>query len=128
MQKPPAIIRFASLAAAACLINVVTTLIVLDFARKGWLGTGLGAAITLGLILWIVLGRSLIGRLILTIWLAFGIGAGLTAYVMMLYTHRLGAMSPMIHALSVATILLNGLALFFLWTRVSTAWMQTKAA
>ena len=128
MERPREISRFASLAVAACLINVASTLIVLDFARRGWLGTGFGAAITIGLILWVVLGRGLMSRLLLTVWLAFGIGAGLTAYVMMLHAHRLGAMSPLIHAMSLATILLNIVALYFLWTRVSTAWLQAKAS
>ena len=128
MERPREINRFAALAVAACLLNGASTLIVFHFAQKGWLGSGLGAAITIGLILWVVLARGLISRVVITIWLAFGIGAGLTAYALMLHAHRLGAMSPMIHAMSLATILLNAVALFFLWKRASTAWLQTRAS
>lgn len=127
MGKPREISRFATLALIACLINLVSTLTVLDFARQAWLASGLGAAIAIGFILWVALGRSLIGRLIVTIWLAFGIGAGLAGYAMMLAAHRPTAMGPLLHVLSVVTILLNCVALFFLWSRPSTAWLRRAA-
>jgi len=127
MDKPREIGRFAALALTACLINVFSTLLVLDFARKGWLATAMGAAIAIGLILWVVLGRSLVARLLLTIWLAFGIGAGLAGYAMILSTHNIAAMSPLVHAMSLITMVFNGAALFFLWKRASTAWLQVRS-
>jgi len=47
MDKPREIGRFAALALTACLINVFSTLLVLDFARKGWLATAMGAELSL---------------------------------------------------------------------------------
>jgi uncharacterized membrane protein len=126
MQKPREIGRFAALALTACLINVVSTLMVLNFARRGWLATAIGAGIVIGLILWVAVGRSLMARLVLTIWLAFGVGAGIAGYAMILVTHSHVTMSPLVHALSVATIALNCVALFFLWSKPSTSWLQTK--
>jgi len=128
MDRPREIGRFAALALAACLINVVSTLLAVNFAPKGILAAGIGASIAIGLILWVALGRSLVGRIVLTIWLAFGIGAGLASYVLILIAHRIGAMSPEVHGLSLVTILLNCIALFFLWQRGSTAWLQAKSS
>ena len=127
MDRPREISRFAGLALAACLINVGSTLMVLDFAQKGLVATGIGALIAIGLILWVVLLRSLIGRVVLTIWLGFGVGAGLAGYAMILLAHQAVAMSPLVHALSLVTLALNCVALYFLWSRPATAWLQTPA-
>ncbi|HMI18324.1 MAG TPA: hypothetical protein VK533_02135 [Sphingomonas sp.] len=127
MDRPREINRFAGLALAACLINVGSTLIVLDFAKKGLLATAVGAAIAVGLILWVARWRSPIGRVVLTIWLGFGIGAGLAGYAMILLTRHVVMMSPVVHALSLVTLALNCAALVLLWSRAASVWLQQQA-
>jgi hypothetical protein len=127
MDRPREINRFAGLALAACLINVGSTMMVLDFAKKGLLATAVGAVIAVGLILWVARWRSLIGRIVLTIWLGFGIGAGLAAYAMILFAHYVVTMSPVVHALSLVTLALNIVALVFLWSKPSTQWLNIRS-
>ena len=127
MDRPREINRFAWLALAACLINVGATVMVLDFAKKGLLATAVGATIAVGLILWVARWRSPIGRVVLTIWLGFGIGAGLAGYAMILLAHHAVTMSPVVHALSLVTLALNCGALVYLWSRAASLWLQKQA-
>jgi len=127
MDRPRDIGRFAVLAAIACLVNAGATLLLVDFNLRAGAGSALGVAIVLGLVAWVVLARSLIARVILTIWLAFLTGAGIASYGLLIAQHRTSVMNPAVHALSLVTILANILALYFLWTAASTAWLQRQA-
>ena len=125
MGRPREIGRFAALALTAFILNAASTLEVFGFSAKGWLASLIGAAIIGGLILWVVLGRSAVGRLVATIWVAFRIGANLAGYAMILVTHVATTMGLAAHALSIAAILFDCAGLFYLWSRASTAWLQT---
>ena len=127
MDRPQEISRFAALAAVACLVNASATLLLMDFNLRAGAGSALGVAIVLGLVAWVVLARSLIARVILTIWLAFLTGAGIASYAILIVQHRISVMNPTIHVLSLITILANIFALYFLWTAASTAWLQKEA-
>jgi len=127
MDRPRDISRFAALAAIACLVNAGATLLLVDFNLRAGAGSALGVAIVLGLVAWVVLARSLIARVILTIWLAFLTGAGIASYGLLIAQQRTSVMNPTIHALSLVTIVANILALYFLWTAASTAWLQKQA-
>jgi len=127
MDRPQEISRFAALAAVACLVNASATLLLMDFNLRAGAGSALGVAIVLGLVAWVVLARSLIARVILTIWLAFLTGAGIASYAILIVQHRISVMNPTIHVLSLITILANIFALYFLWTAASTAWLQKQA-
>lgn len=127
MDRPREIGRFAALALTAFILNAVSTLEVFGFSAKGWLASLIGAAIVGGLILWVVLGRSAVGRLVATIWIAFRIGANLAGYAMILFTHVATTVGLAAHALSIAAILFDGMGLFYLWSRASTAWLQSGA-
>ena len=126
MDRPQEISRFAALAAVACLVNASATLLLMDFNLRAGAGSALGVAIVLGLVAWVVLARSLIARVILTIWLAFLTGAGIASYAILIVQHRISVMNPTIHVLSLITILANIFALYFLWTAASTAWLQKQ--
>jgi hypothetical protein len=79
-----------------------------------------------GLILWVLLGRSKIGRVVLTIWLAFVVGSGIASFGILLAMHRLGTMAPGVRVLSLITIAGYIFALYFLWSRPSTAWIDAR--
>jgi hypothetical protein len=118
--------RFAALALTAFILNAVSTLEAFGFSAKGWLAALIGAAIIGGLILWVVVGRSAVGRLVATVWIAFRVGANLAGYAMILFTHVATTMGPASHVLSIAAILIDGAGLFYLWLRASTAWLQAR--
>jgi hypothetical protein len=126
MDRPREIRRFRMLALTACLINVATTLIVLNFAVGSLAGAAIGAAISIGLILWISRGRSLIGRVLLTIWLAIGIVGAVASYALILFSYHQTTMSPAVNGLSLISLALNCAALVFLWSRAATAWLAIK--
>ena len=126
MDRPREIRRFAMLAVTACLINVCTTLIVMDFGAGSLAGSAIGAAISIGLILWITHGRKLIGRIMLTIWLGFGVVIAIAGYGRMIVTHSGSSMSPAVNGLSLISLALNCAALLFLWSRASTRWLAAK--
>ena len=124
MEKPQEIDRFAGMAVLACLVNAVATMLVAQLAPRAVFGGLIGAAIVIGLVLWVRLGRSAIGRVVVTIWLAFITGAALASYVFLLVQHRTSLMSPTVHVLSLITILSNCFALYFLWTKAAGAWLK----
>jgi hypothetical protein len=124
VDRPREINRFAAFAVAACLINVVSTLMVLDFAKAGVAGTAVGATIAVCLILWAARRGSMIGRVAVTIWLGLQVGAGLAGYAMILLTHHAATMSPVVHGLSLVTLAFNCLALKYVWSRAASAWVQ----
>jgi hypothetical protein len=126
MERPQEIVRFAALAVVASLINFVATSLLTHFASRGLVGAAIGVAIIVGLVSWVVRGRSAVGRAALTIWLAFGVGSSLASYVFLLVTHHANVMSPSVQTLSLITILANCVALIFLWSRASTAWLQKR--
>ena len=125
MDKPREIVRFQLLALAGCLINAVVALIVLHFALAAVLGVALGVVITVGLVLWVVLGRSFIARIMLTIWLAYGIVATLVRYAAFLGQYSV-PLNPLILGVSLVTLALNAVALFFLWSRPASLWLLAK--
>jgi hypothetical protein len=127
MEKPREIVRFATLTVVASLINFAATALATQFTSHALVGAAVGIAIIVGLTGWIVKGRSAIGRVVLTIWLAFGIGSTLASYVYLAVTHRIDVMSPGVQTLSLISMVANGFALFFLWARASTSWLQKKA-
>ena len=127
MERPQEIIRFAVLAAVACLVNAGATLLLVDFNLRAGAGSALGVAIVLGLVAWVVLARSPVARVVLTIWLAFLTGAAIASYIVLIVQHRVAVMNPTIHVLSLITILANIFALYFLWTAASTTWLQKQA-
>jgi len=126
MEKPREIARFAILVVIASLINFAATAMLSHFASRGLIGASLGIAIIVGLTAWIVKGRSAIGRLVLTIWLAFGIGSSTASYIYLLVVHRADVMSPSVQTLSLITIVANCFALILLWSRASSAWLQKQ--
>jgi len=126
MEKPQQINRFAILAVAASLMNFAATSVLTHFTSQGMIGAAVGVAIVVGLVLWIIRGRGMAGRLLLTIWLVFGIGASLASHAYLLFVHRTDVMSPSVETLSVLNLLANCLALIFLWSRASTAWLEKQ--
>jgi len=127
MEKPQQIIRFATLAVVASLINFTATVLMTQFTSRGLIGASISVAIIVGLVAWIVKGRSGAGRLVLTAWLAFGIGASLASYAYLMITHHTDLMSPSVQTLSLLTTLANCFSLVFLWSRTSKAWLQKQA-
>lgn len=127
MDRPPEIRRFASFGGVACLVNAAATMLLMDFNRRAVLGGLISVALVIGMILWVTLGRSALGRVAVTIWLAFITGSGLGSYALLLAGHRLAAMDPALHVFSLVTIAANCLALYFLWTATATAWLQKEA-
>lgn len=125
MDRPQEISRFAVLAVAACLVNASATLLLMDFNLRAGAGSLIGVAIVMGLVAWVLLARSAIARVILTIWLAFIAGAAIASYVVLIVQHRIWAMSMTVHVLSLITIAANVFALYFLWTARSTAWLNS---
>lgn len=127
MDRPREIGRFVALALSALISNIASTLLTFGLAGNAWLGCILGAAITGGLVLWVLVGRSLIGRLFATIWIAFHVGANLAAYAWLLSTHGETRMGPAAHVFNIAASLIDSVGLFYLWSRASTAWLQAGA-
>ena len=123
MQRPQEIRRFAALAVVACLVNASASLLLMDFNLRAAAGGLVGIGIVTGLVAWVFFARSPIGRVSVTIWLAFVTGAALASYAVLLVQHRVSAMSPAIHVLSLITIVANVFALYSLWTAASTAWL-----
>ena len=126
MEKPQQISRFATFAIVASLINFTATAVLTQFAARGVIGAAIGVTIILGMVAWIVRGRSAIGRLALTAWLVFGIGASLASYAYMLIKHHTDVIGPGVQTLSLVTIAANIVALIFLWSRASTAWLENR--
>ena len=124
MDRPWEIGRFAALALAAFIANAISTFEVFGFSAKGWLASLIGAAIIGSLILWVIWGRSDVGRLFATVWIAFHVGARLAGYATALLTHLPTRMDAVSHAFSIAAILLDSAGLFYLWSRASTAWLR----
>jgi hypothetical protein len=127
MDKPQEIIRFACLALAASVINAAATIGFVKAGQTGTIGAVAGVLIVLALVLWVARGRSMIARVVLTIWLAFGIGVSLAAYGLMLIGHRDARVDAIVHVLSLVTVLFNCAALYFLWSQPATAWLQKRA-
>ena len=126
MEKPQEISRFAILAVVASLTNSTATSVLTQFTTRGLVGAAVGVAIIVGLVVWIVKGRSAIGRLLLTVWLAFGVGASLASTAYLLIVHRTDVMGPAVQTMSLFTMMANCVALIFLWSRASTAWLQKQ--
>ena len=126
MERPQQISRFAILAVAASLMNFAATSVLTHFTSQGMIGAAIGVAIVVGLVLWIIRGRGMAGRLLLTIWLVFGIGASLASDAYLMLVHRTDVMSPSVETLSVFNLLANCAALLFLWSRASTAWLEKQ--
>ena len=124
MEKPQEIDRFATLAVLASLVNAIATMLVAHLAPRAVFGGLIGMVIVIGLVLWVRLGRSAIGRVVVTIWLAFITGAALASYAFLLVQHRVSLMSPTVHVLSLITILSDCFALYFLWTTPVSAWLS----
>ena len=126
VDRPREIGRFEALALIGCLVDVVATLIAVHLAAKGVLSAVVGSAIALALILWVSRGRSLIGRIMLTIWLALGIIADIAGYALVLTGGHFGNTNLLLLALSLAGFGLNCAALFFAWAPASTVWLRIK--
>lgn len=126
MNRPQEIGRFATFAVVASLINFAATLLLADFATRALIGAAMGAALVIVLMTWTVKGRSVIGRLVITVWLAFGIGGSLASYAYLLATHMAAIMSPGVQALSLLATVANIVALLFLWSPAATAWLQKQ--
>jgi len=126
MEKPQQIIRFATFALVASLINFTATAVLTQFTTRGLVGAAIGVFIVVGLVAWIIKGRSAIGRLILTVWLAFGVGASLATYVYMLVAHHTDLMGPGVQTLSLVTTAANIAALIFLWSSASSEWLRKQ--
>lgn len=124
MDRPGEIGRFAVLALTAFISNAVSTFEVFGFSAKGWFACLIGAAIIGSLILWVMWGRSDVGRLFATIWIAFHVGARVAGYAIALFTRLPTTMDAVSHAFSIAAILLDSAGLFYLWSRASTAWLR----
>ena len=128
MGRPREIGRFEALALAACLLDVIASLIAIHFLAKGVLTATIGLVVAVALIVWVSRGRSLIGRFVLTVWLGLGISANAFAYVTTLLAGHLGQANPTLLTLSLVGLALNCTALFFAWSRSSTEWLRTKPA
>jgi len=126
VDRPRAIGRFEALALMACLVDIIATLAAVHLATKGVLSAVVGSAIAFALILWVSRGRSLIGRIMLTIWLALGIIADIASYALLLAGGNFGNTNLLLLALSLAGFGLNCAALFFVWAPASTAWLRIK--
>jgi hypothetical protein len=124
VDRPQEIERFATMAVLACVVNAVATLHMMGLAPRAVAGALLGVAIVVGLVLWVRQRRSVIGRVVVTIWLAFLTGAALASYAILLAQHRASLMSPTVHVLSLITILSDCFALYFLWTKPASAWLK----
>lgn len=127
MERPRDIEFFAVTGVIACLANAGASMVMMDFSPRVLMSALLSVAIVVGLVLWVRLARSTIGRLVATIWLAFVTGAAIASYAILLVQHRAAVMSPVVHALSLFMIAANCLALYFLWREPSTAWLQKNA-
>jgi len=73
-----------------------------------------------------VLGRSIVARVVVTIWLAFVTGSAIASYVILLVMGRLATMGAGTHFSSLLTILADIFALYFLWSAPSTAWLEKR--
>jgi len=124
MGKPAEINRFAAIAVGASLVNAFGTMAAAHFATRALIAAPVSIVIVAGLAAWIMRGRSRIGRIVLTVWLAFGLGATLASYVFLLVRHQTGLMSPLVQTTTLITMAANCFALLFLWSRNATAWLQ----
>ena len=124
MGRPAEIDRFAAIAVGAGLVNALATALAAHFATRALIAMPMGILIVFGLVAWIVRRRSRVGRLALTVWLAFGLGATVASYAFLLVSHQTGLMSPAVQTLSLVTVVANCFALLFLWSRNATAWLQ----
>jgi hypothetical protein len=125
-QRPREISRFERLALAACSLDVIATLVALHLARQGIVSAVFGTVIAGFLILGVSRRRSLIGRILVTIWLLLGLVADIASYALILASGYIGNTNPLLLALSLSGFAFNGSALFFLWKSASTAWLRTK--
>jgi len=128
MDKPQQIVRFATFGIVACAINAAATMMMMHFTLRAVAGAMVGVAIVTGLILWVLLGRSTIARLVVTIWLAFVTGSAIASYAILLVMGRLGTIAAGTHLSSLLTILANIFALYFLWSRPSTEWLEKRVS
>jgi len=127
MERPQQIFRFAGLALAASLINALSTVAFLNAGPAGLIGSAIGFGIVAALVAWIWRGQSLLGRLALTIWLAFGVGASLAGFGLMLFSDHAVELRKGVHVLGMIAVLLNLGALAYLWSGPATAWLQKEA-
>jgi hypothetical protein len=128
VERPRQIGRFEAFALSACAIDIVATLTAIHRVPKGILSAVVGSVIAVLLILWVSRGRSLIGRIALTIWLALGIIANIATYTAIVSAGRLAHPNPTLLALSLIGFTLNIVALVFAWSPASTSWLRTKAS
>jgi len=126
MERPQEIRRFAAFGIVACLVNAAATMLMMHFYLRAVAGAMVSVSIVVGLILWVLLGRSMIARVVVTIWLAFVTGSGIASYVILLALGRLATMAPGVHLSSLLTIMANIVALYFLWSPPSTAWLEKR--
>jgi hypothetical protein len=127
MGRPREINRFAAIAVGASMVNAFGTVSAAQFTTRALIAAPLGILIVAGLVGWIIQGRSRIGRLVLTVWLAFGLGATLASFLFLLVRHQTGLMSPVVQVVTLLTVIANCFALFFLWSHAATAWLQESA-
>ena len=127
MDRPQQIFRFAGLALAASLINALSTVAFLNAGPAGLIGSTIGFAIVAALVFWVWRGRSALGRLALTVWLAFGVGASLAGFGLMLFSAHAVELGKSVHVLGMIAVMLNLGALACLWSRPATAWLQKQA-
>ena len=126
MDKPQEIGRFAVLAIAACLINAASALFLINLSGPQRIATPIVALILIAVILAVVFVRSSIARLLFTVWLVYGFGRALMSYGRILFGGEHAA-QPLTIVASLIAILLNLGALFFLWSRVASQWLQKTA-
>ena len=126
MERPQEIRRFAAFGIVACLVNAAATMLMMHFYLRAVAGAMVSVSIVVGLILWVLLRRSMIARVVVTIWLAFVTGSGIASYVILLALGRLATMAPGVHLSSLLTIMANIVALYFLWSPPSTAWLEKR--
>jgi len=123
MEKPQEISRFAALATTACVINAASALFLVDLTGPQRIAIPIVAIVLIALILTVALFRSQIARILFTLWLAYGFGKALMTYSV-LFAAKHAAIQPLVIAGGFLALLLNAAALLFLWSRVSTAWLQ----
>jgi len=128
LHRPPEISRFEALALAACVLDIVATLVAVHFAKQGVVSAAFGTVIAGFLILWVSRRRSLTGRILVTIWLLLGLIADVASYALILVSGHIGNTNPLLLALSISGFVLNGSAISFLWRRATTAWLRTRPA
>lgn len=122
MDRPKEIARFEALGLAASLSNVAATVLARHVVATTIAGAAVGAALSVGLILWTSRGRSGFGRPLTTGWLGLGIVTGLISLVWL--AARAIPLSPSLAlGLGAAAIVLNIAAVALLWSRAASAWL-----